>query len=143
LASWSAILIYRPICPIPHATRLKYLVPCFHLKSDGSFRNELVGELHRIDCPGFISYNQLTKGSLSNEETEVTFVITKTIVSSFQVLQQKLRDLSNQNLKRLQEEEKEKSPFCKHKGRCSTNCLAYLCYLTVAHWFGRSVSRMP
>lgn len=61
------------------------------------------------------SIAQVLSRSLSNEDTE-------NIVVSFQAFQQRLRDLSVDNLKRLQEEEKDRSPFCKHKGRCSTNC---------------------
>lgn len=57
--------------------------------------------------------------SLSNSETEA-------IVQSFQAFQQRLRDLSHANLKKLQEEERDKSAFCKHYGKCTTNCLAAL-----------------
>ncbi|KAJ3068015.1 hypothetical protein HDU98_008808 [Podochytrium sp. JEL0797] len=60
------------------------------------------------------SIAQVMSRALTDEETEK-------LLTSFRALQSRLKDLSTENLKRLEAESKAQRPFCKHKGTCSGN----------------------
>ncbi|KAI8911714.1 hypothetical protein EDD86DRAFT_188565 [Gorgonomyces haynaldii] len=62
------------------------------------------------------SIAQVLSRALTDKETEKLIV-------SFQAFQKRLRELSVDNLKRLESIEKQRSPFCKHGGTCSSNCV--------------------
>jgi hypothetical protein len=60
------------------------------------------------------SIAQVLSKALTTDDTEV-------LIASFSSLQKRLRQLSLDNLRRINVEEKTK--FCKHKDNCSGNCL--------------------
>eukprot|EP00842_Homolaphlyctis_polyrhiza_P006051 jgi/Hompol1/6447/HPOL_001712-RA len=62
------------------------------------------------------SIAQVLSQALTDKETEK-------LVSSFQALQQRLRQLSVENLRRLEQQAKEKAYSCKHHGTCVSNTL--------------------
>jgi hypothetical protein len=63
------------------------------------------------------SIAQVLSRALTDKETEK-------LLSSFDTLQTRLRELSVDNLKRLEDKSSSKSVFCKHSGTCYSNCIS-------------------
>ena len=62
------------------------------------------------------SIAQVLSRALTDKETEQ-------LINSFKSIQSKLRQLSSADLQSLEVASQIKTPYCKHKGSCSSNCL--------------------